>query len=125
MATKPLHLPALKVLVFISLEEEKDLLKISLFIINKAITSRAGPPVTSIMILNNGTLLVETISKKQCLSLLKISSFFNQVKVSVELYQSFNYSKEVVACKDLLHITLKEIKPELAEQVIIDVTRIM
>lgn len=43
----------------------------------------------------------------------------------MELHRSLNYVKGVVTCKNLLHIILEEIKFELAEQGIINVTLIM
>lgn len=41
--------------------------------------------------------------------------FFYRIKVSVEPHWSLNYSKDVTTCRGLLHISLDEIKIELAD----------
>lgn len=73
------------------MEEVKDLSKASPLLINMAITGRAGPVVSIRM-----ELFVKTSTKKQSLSLMNMTSFFDQVKVSVEAHKSLNYSKGVI-----------------------------
>lgn len=104
--SQPLELPTPKFVVFANTEEGKDLSKDSPFLINKATTTRVGP-VASIVKLQNETLLVKISSQKQSLSLLKMSSFFEQLMVSVEPHQSLKYSKGVGTFRKLLHITFE------------------
>lgn len=122
VAVQPLELLTHKYLVFSNLEEGKDLSKLSSFLINMAITGRVGS-VASIRNIQNGTFLIETSGQNQSLSLFKMTTFFNQVKVSMEPHRSSNYSKGLVVYRK--HITMEEIKIKLSKQCVINVTRIM
>lgn len=105
-------------------EEEKDLSQVLLFLINKTIIGKSGP-IAFIWKVQNGRLLSKISSQKQSLSLLKITIFFNPVKLLVELQRSSNYSKGVVIWRHLLHITLEKMKTELSKQSMFDVTSII
>lgn len=69
--------------------------------------------------------MVEISRRKQRLSVVKMTSFFEQVRILVEPHRSSNYFKSVVTYRSLLHITLEEIKTELTKQSVIDVVRLM
>lgn len=78
LATQSFQLPAPQFLVFSNTEEGKDLSKVFPFLINKAITGRAGF-IASIQKCQNKTLLVETTSSQKqsfITTVLKMTLFF-------------------------------------------------
>ena len=70
------HLPSFPRYIVIKSEEEKQVTKLSPFVIEKQVSSIIGPgkPIKS---LQNGTLLVECNNKQQAENLLKTKKFFN------------------------------------------------
>jgi hypothetical protein len=100
------------------------LAKTSPFVINKAFVSAGGQP-KAIRKLRNGTLLVEASNVAQSRKYLKMTSFFDQVPVTVEPHATLNSCKGVIYCRELLDCSLDEIKKELKSVQVIDVVCIM
>lgn len=91
-----------------------------LVLIKKSISDCAGENITK---LKDGTLLLRCTSR-QVVQLLKLTSFYNQMKVKVEEHKTLNLSKGVIMCRDLKYCSDEEIKENLASQNVIDIYRI-
>ena len=103
-------------------QEERSILSLSPFVIEKVLIGMAGEP-KSIKKLRSGDLLVEYTNKKQIENLLRLKSFHN-LKVQVSLHASLNTCKGVVRCPDLKGVSEEEILEEMREQGVIHVRRI-
>lgn len=95
---------------------------VSPFLIKKAIDYTAGKNV-EIKKLRNGTLLLKTVNSKQSENLLKLTSFFDQVKVIITLHKTLNSSKGVITCRDLEFVSDEEILENLKSQNVCDLYR--
>lgn len=97
--------------------------KISPFYIQKGLEGLAGN-LKNVKRLRNGTLLVETANSQQAANLRK-AQCLGEYKIETELHSSLNYSKGVVSSRDLVDISVDELKAEWASEGIVDVQSIM
>lgn len=110
-------------LVISHANKEKNLSKVSPFLINKVINYQAGQ-VKQIKKLHNGTILVETLLDKQAEALLKMDNFIKDIPVIVKPHQKLNSSKGLIYCPDLIETSKEEILLELKEQNVVDLYKI-
>lgn len=95
--------------------------RVSPFLIKKSISDCAGENIT-ITKFKDDTLLLRCTSR-QAVQLLKLTSFYNQMKVKVEEHKTLNLSKGVIMCRDLKYCSDEEIKENLASQNVTDIYR--
>ena len=109
-------------LVIESIEPDKQISKLSPFVIEKQIESLAGIPKT-VKKLRNGNLLVEVDKPQHAKNLLKINKFYF-IKCKCYPHTSLNTSKGVIRCPDLAGVSDKEIADELKPQQVTEAKRI-
>lgn len=102
---------------------QKSMQNISPFTIQKSITHQAGEP-KSIKRLRNGTLLIETVNKKQSDKLCQMTTLTSDIHVRVYEHPTLNQSKGTIYCRDLIYETDEVLKTELAAQFVVDIHRI-
>ena len=108
---------------FVVLEslEDKQLAKLSPFVIEKTISGIVKP--ISVKKLKDGTLLIEVEKKTYADNLIKMKSFHG-LKIKGYAHTSLNTSKGVVRSSELSLCSLEEIKTHLQNQGVSDVKRI-
>lgn len=116
--------PAPRYLVLKHQDANKDLSKVSPFLINKMITYVAGGEVKNIKKLRNGTLIIETLTDKQTSNLMKLTHLSQDYPVEIKVHEKLNSSKGVIFCPDIMDFPVDEIKRELQDQHVIDVYRV-
>lgn len=112
--------------VVIKRREENESLTLRLvnpFLIEKAIEQQAGT-VKSILRVRDGSILIETVSKKQAEKLYKMTTLGPNINVSIFEHPRLNSSKAVVSCFDFTFLTDKEILEGLASQHVTEIKRI-
>ncbi|XP_046685447.1 uncharacterized protein LOC124371177 [Homalodisca vitripennis] len=119
-----INMPTPLFLVLSHKEDGKTLTKVSPFLIHKSLVACGGQP-KSIRKLRNGTILVEAANCIQSKKFLKMTSFFDQVPITVQPHASLNSSKGIVFCRDLMDCSEEEIKDELQCEMVTDVVRIV
>lgn len=115
--------PSPRFLSIMHADENRDLSRVSPFLIHKVISYRVGQ-VKNVKKLRNGTLLVETMSDKQTEKLLQLTCFSDDIAVKVAPHDKFNSSKGVIFCSDLVYLTKDELLEELKSQNVIDIYRV-
>lgn len=105
-------------------DPERNLSRVSPFLINKMVNYTAGSEVRNIKKLKNGTLFIETLADSQTLNLLKMTQLSQEIPITIKVHEKLNHSKGVIFCKDLVEFSLEEIKEELKEQNVIEVYRV-
>ena len=109
-------------LIIESIEEDKQIAKLSPFVIEKQIESIAGIP-KSVKKLKSGNLLIEIDRPQYAKNLLKTTVFFH-IKCKCYPHQSLNTSKGVIRCPDLAGVSDAEITEELKAQNVTNARRI-
>lgn len=103
-------------------DETKTLKCVNPFLIQKAIDQQAGD-VKSITRTQQGTILVETISKLQAEKMYKMTSLGMGINVNVYEHPTLNTSRGVVSCYDFTFMTDDEILDGLKDQHVVAIKR--
>lgn len=103
-------------------DDQQSMSTISPFVLDKAISHLVGQ-VHSIRKLRNGTVMVQTMQKKQADKLIKTKQLVTGINVVVTEHKSLNTSKGVITCFDLKHATEGEILTELKPQGVTEIKR--
>nr|XP_042913060.1 uncharacterized protein LOC122273069 [Parasteatoda tepidariorum] len=101
---------------------EKKLSTMSPFIVQKFLESQIGNP-KNVRQMPSGDLLVETVSNKQTMSLLK-SNKIDNIPIIVTPHNSLNISKGVITVKSLQELSVTDIVQGLSNQDVIDARHI-
>ncbi|XP_071044434.1 uncharacterized protein [Parasteatoda tepidariorum] len=101
---------------------ERKLSSMSPFLVQKSLETNIGNP-KNVKQMPSGDLLIETNSKKQTASLLKLTQLGN-VKITVIPHNTLNISKGVISDKTLQSLPISEIIEGLSSQGVIDARHI-
>lgn len=116
--------PLARFLVASHLNSDKNLSRVSPFLINKVVNFAAGGDVKNIKKLRNGTILIETLTDKQTVGIKKLTKFADDIPIVIKEHEKLNYSKGVIFCPDLVDFSVDEIKHELKELGVVEVYRV-
>lgn len=104
--------------------KEITLSQVSCFLLQRAIENFAGAP-KNVKRLRDGTVLIETIDKKQAETLLKMMKLSAEINVKVEYHPTLNTTKGTIYCPDLISINDEIILEELKDQKVVEIRRIL
>lgn len=115
-----------KFLVMKRNEDNKEitLKRVSPFTLQKSIEAFAGE-MKNIKRIADGSLLIETFSKKQADRLCVMTKLDDSIKIKIEEHPTLNTTKGTIYCEDLVYLTDEEILEGLQSQHVTDVRRIL
>lgn len=102
---------------------DQSLRNVSPFLIQKSIESFAGKP-KAIKRLRDGSLLIESINKKQADKLYRMTQISDDIKIKVMEHPTLNTTKGTIYCRELIELDDNEILDGLKEQSVIDIVRL-
>lgn len=103
-------------------DETKTLKCVNPFLIQKAIVQQAGE-VKSISRTQQGTILIETVSKQQAEKMYKMAMLGPNINIQVYEHPTLNTSRGVVTCYDFTFMTDDEILDGLQDQHVVAIKR--
>lgn len=103
-------------------DETKTLKCVNPFLIQKAIDQQAGV-VKSISRTQQGTILIETVTKQQAEKMYKMVSLGPNINIQVYEHPTLNTSRGVVTCYDFTFMTDDEILDGLQDQHVVAIKR--